>query len=637
MAQRSQQEEAARDDAGTGRPATAPTVNERTTLLGGSGTSPTAPTAPGDAAPEGDDDAAADADHLNQKILKHLRAHDAAQDKAAASGDPLIGAEVGGRFTVVAKIGEGGMGAVYRARQKNMDRDVAIKVLLDDMSQNATVLRRFSLEALAVSKLKHPNTIQIFDFGETETGQLYIAMEFLDGEALADALKRHGALAARRALSITIQVAKSLREAHSKGIVHRDLKPDNIFLTRVGDERDFVKVLDFGVAKLREGDERQGTLTKAGAVFGTPRYMSPEQGMSAGSVDARSDLYAIGVILYEMLTGRAPFDADTALGILVQHVQEEVPPMLSMRPDLVIPPEVELFTRRLLQKDPQDRPQTAEALIREAEGLLGALDEIYRNVVTSELAEKIGLEVARPAPTQANTQLVGGARGSAPTVAGLSQETVYNEEAPRRRRWGLWAAASAVVVLVGGAGAAWAALAPLPNTYRHDGRLALLGDAGPGTGLAGAPAAGEVPRIPNVHVELTTSPPGAEVWRAGERVGTTPYKETTIRDPGRAATYVFKRDGYRDAQQQVRFDADVRAAVTLESLTPKVVAPVAAPPAAPKPVATSRAHGTRKAKAKPKPPADPKPVAAAPKPTPAKPKPKPKRGFGKIGDLKSGF
>jgi tRNA A-37 threonylcarbamoyl transferase component Bud32 len=335
---------------------------------------------------------------LDAKIRAHL---DSVERKKP---EPLIGTTVAGRFQVLKKIGAGGMGAVYRARQEGMDRDVAVKVLLSDLVDNDMVLRRFTLEALAVSRLRHPNTIQIYDFGQTEQGNSYIAMELLEGLTVHDLLCKERPLAIRRALRIIAQVAESLAEAHGKGIVHRDLKPENIFLVTVGDNPDYVKVLDFGVAKLRDAkSDGKGTLTQAGSIFGTPRYMSPEQ-CSAQPVDGRSDLYSLGVILYEMVTGRAPFVHDQPLSLLLAHVNDPPPPPSKATDKQVIPAEVESLVLKLLSKKADDRVQQAAELAlacRELERALPAAFDL--RVGTEEEAAALGVRVAQAATLEMPT------------------------------------------------------------------------------------------------------------------------------------------------------------------------------------------------------------------------------------------
>jgi serine/threonine protein kinase len=515
---------------------------------------------------------------LEERIKRRLADHDDATS-VEARADPLIGRVINQRFEVVSKIGAGGMGAVYRARQRGMQRDVAIKVLLRELTDNETVLRRFHLEALAVSKLRHPNTIQIFDFGETEDGLLYIAMELLEGRPLLRVLADEHQLSVKRALHVLQQAAKSLREAHGKGIVHRDLKPDNIFLQTVGEDADFVKVLDFGVAKVADGDGHGKTLTKAGSIFGTPKYMSPEQSRG-GDIDARSDLYALGVILYELLTGRVPFNAENPLGILIKHIQEVPPPFGLVRPDLVIPEAVERFVLRLLAKQPDARPQTAEALVREAEKLEAELPPLFRSVVTRQAAEAAGIEVATLSVTAHDTALLSG-------DLQLAQTTFPVEPPPTpKRRWVTGAVLAAGLLLAGGGGL-YASLPRLPAPYLEV------------TRLAGALTA-EVPEfdVNSVYVSLVSTPPGAGIFDASNaRVGETPH-ELKRKKGAPSERYTFRKDGFIEYGRTIDFNAhatvtfDLDPVETLPSApslpTPPVApkpAPVAAPPVAAPPVA----------------------------------------------------
>ena len=288
----------------------------------------------------------------------------------------MIGQLVADKYEVIDKLGEGGMGTVYRARQRPIDRLVAVKVLLGKLAEDEVAVKRFEQEARAVSKMQHPNTVTIFDYGQTIDGRLYLVMEFLKGQTLTDLLRRDGPLAAAVTIHIIRQVCASLGDAHAAGIIHRDLKPDNIFLTDVGADPNFVKVLDFGVAKLAD-NEAAATLTQTGMIFGTPKYMSPEQA-EGKPIDFRADIYAIGVVMYELLTARPPFLADTAVALLLKHISQPPPAFTKIRPDLNVPPRLEAITMKALAKDPDQRYLTVEDL---AHDLGDCLKEMTTGVV----------------------------------------------------------------------------------------------------------------------------------------------------------------------------------------------------------------------------------------------------------------
>jgi eukaryotic-like serine/threonine-protein kinase len=278
--------------------------------------------------------------------------------------DPFVGRVIDGRYEIQARIGEGGMGVVYKARQISIDRVIALKMLNQQMQGDQTWVQRFYNEAKACSRLQHPNTIRMFDFGQTQDGRLFMTMEFLDGVSLRDALQR-GPIAPQRVIKILIQCCASLAEAHSIGIIHRDIKPDNVFLLNMAGSPDFVKLLDFSVAKLLEGDRMK---TQAGVVFGTPQYMSPEQGRGL-PLDARSDLYALGILAFEMLTGNVPFNDDNAMTVIQMHLHGPVPPM----PDS-IPYSVQQVVRRALEKDPARRYQSAGEMMQHCQQVFAELN-----------------------------------------------------------------------------------------------------------------------------------------------------------------------------------------------------------------------------------------------------------------------
>ena len=261
-----------------------------------------------------------------------------------------------GQYQLKEKIGEGGMGEVYRARHAMLTRPTAVKLLKrDQVSQLA--LARFEREVQLSSQLTHPNTIQIYDYGRTDEGVFYYAMEYLDGLSLAELIQKHGPLPAGRVLHILSQVCGSLSEAHAIGLIHRDIKPANIMLTCRGGVPDFAKVLDFGLAKDTEAENAM-TVTVANAIAGTPLYFSPEATKGANNLDQRSDIYSLGVVAYEMLTGRPPFQGDSPIDICMKHATKQ-PPALSENTSQPIAPRLDELIMQCLEKAPEERPQTA--------------------------------------------------------------------------------------------------------------------------------------------------------------------------------------------------------------------------------------------------------------------------------------
>jgi len=258
------------------------------------------------------------------------------------------------------------MGRVYVADQTAMKRRVAVKVILletvPDANARLDLLRRFQREAMAASRLQHPNTVRVFDYGASDDGLLFLAMELLVGPSLAKVLRRDGRLSPQRTVRIGVQICKSLAEAHGQGIVHRDLKPENIILTDVAGEPDFVKVLDFGIAKFAMPGA-ESNLTRSGTVLGTPNYMAPEQALGQ-PVGPAADLYSLGVILYHCLTGKQPFSGDTPLAIMMKHAHEPPPPLSRDGPLPDVPPALERVVMMLLAKRPEDRPGPALEVAR---------------------------------------------------------------------------------------------------------------------------------------------------------------------------------------------------------------------------------------------------------------------------------
>jgi hypothetical protein len=274
-----------------------------------------------------------------------------------AKRDPLVGQVVAGRFLVEELVGTGGMGKVYKARHLSLDRSVCIKLLKPALLEDPTLVGRFEREAKAASRLNHPNVIQVIDFGRTEDGGLYIAMEYVPGKDLRSVLRDEWPLDEARLCNIIAQVLSALGEAHAHNVIHRDLKPENIMVEPRRGEADFVKVLDFGIAKIL--DSELPGLTRADVVCGTPQYMAPEQA-TGSQLDNRCDLYAVGVILYQLATGQLPFDGPNSMDVLNKHVNDLPMPPRQRQPNAPISEAMEKLILRALEKDPMDRPQTAE-------------------------------------------------------------------------------------------------------------------------------------------------------------------------------------------------------------------------------------------------------------------------------------
>ncbi len=268
--------------------------------------------------------------------------------------DPRVGTTLSGRYVIEEVLGEGGMATVYRARHKLVDRPCAVKIMNPGLSRDPVVRERFRRELKAAQKLAHPNIIEIFDQGETDDGTPYLVMELLEGESLGTTLTR-GPLSHQRALPIMVQIARALARAHDFEVIHRDLKPDNIFLCSRSDGTDLVKLLDFGIARSMQ-DAR---LTSRGEVFGTPQYMAPER-ITSIDAGASSDLYAIGIIFYEMLCGQLPFEAADIPSYFLKHLKEPPPPVTKFAPRT--PPALEKLIHSLMAKKPDERPVDAHRM-----------------------------------------------------------------------------------------------------------------------------------------------------------------------------------------------------------------------------------------------------------------------------------
>ena len=345
--------------------------------------------------------------------------------------ETYLGCTIDNRYKVEARLGEGGMGIVYKCRHKVIDKLVALKILRSDLASDQEVTDRFLIEAKAASSIANEHIIDISDFGQLPNGSAYFVMEFLEGVPLSGAVPEGTPMPVRRLADIAMQLSVGLAAAHEAGVVHRDLKPDNIFLVQRGGKNDFVKLLDFGIAKVNSG--RTGKLTQAGSVFGTPHYMSPEQAAGA-PVDHRGDIYALGVILYELSCGRLPFDADNFMGILTQHMYKAPAPIRTISPEAgEIPPGFEAIILKCLSKRPEQRYQNMDELRED-------LERLVANGVPAAVPEMMERSGGFHVPTDFFKQGV-------PMPAPVSATPT---DLPKRRtNWALYAGIAAPIVIAG--------------------------------------------------------------------------------------------------------------------------------------------------------------------------------------------
>ena len=325
--------------------------------------------------------------------------HEPPRDEAS-----LVGTTIG-RYRILERIGEGGMGVVYRARQDPLERPVALKLVHQSLARESDVVSRFLREARIAASLTNPNTVTIYDFGRSDDGALYLAMEFVEGESLRQRIDRQKHLAPADAAAIGIQVCRSLLEAHKKHIAHRDLKPENILLSTTEDGTVRVKVLDYGLARSVDPSETGSAaqFTQVGMILGTPEYMAPEQAQGL-PVDTRADIYSLGVVLYEMLTGVPPFSGDTHISLMASVIVHAPPPMRDVGVRIPPPPPLEVLVLNMLAKEPADRPRDALEVLQALKGFLlseqpEALSQVFMDPATLDESEE-------DAPTRTQTPLL---------------------------------------------------------------------------------------------------------------------------------------------------------------------------------------------------------------------------------------
>jgi serine/threonine protein kinase len=513
--------------------------------------------------------------------MDESRSATASVPRAARGTDPLIGRMVNERYKILSVIAHGGMGKVYRAEQSPLGRLVALKVLSPNYNGDSDpeFHKRFFLEASIASKLRHPNTVTIFDYGKTDDDVYYIAMELLEGRTLHRALRDEGTLSPERTVHIAGQICRALREAHGIGVIHRDLKPANVYLLKHGDENEFTKVLDFGLVKNIE--EKGEQLTQVGLFMGSPKYMSPEQ-IRGEAVDSRVDIYALGVMMFEMLVGKVPYDSPNSVNILMAHVHEQVPAMSDLNPNVKVPATLETLVRKCMAKNPEDRYLSMNDLLFGLKQCLGNNSSGMTSTGEYRIPDfsdhKLGpTDVLASMTPVANVPAHNTQSGQHAAVQPFAQAAKPgNTAAP------LFLAA--VFGLTGIAG-----LFALSGSLSEDKPTpaAQVAATAPSAVVATAQPSAPAPRSASVLVTLRSEPPGAMVLIGDREYGPTPTQiELTGAEAelGREISFRFRRTGYRAmiVTREVRGD---RMIVETSFLDAIVKRPTAAEPGARSPAA----------------------------------------------------
>lgn len=561
---------------------------------------------------------------------RHQELHDRSFPPISMA-DPRIGETLNGRYRLEKLIGKGGMGRVYRAIQYPLNRPVALKILNPEFQRkDPQFVRRFYLEASTAARLSHPNTITVFDYGEAESGELFIVMEYLRGRPLSRVITADGPFHFERVLHIAVQICRALREAHTKGIIHRDLKPGNIMLLEEGDDADFVKVLDFGLVKLftpPKGNEEpvtpgiseepeQGELTRAGMFLGSPKYMSPEQ-IQGTPLDPRTDIYSLGVLMFQMCAGKPPFGGSTSVEVIYKHVNHPVPKISDITPGTSVPEELEAVIRQCLSKNREQRfASMGELLVR--------LKDVRRLLTGASGASELGVSLAElqegaarvsvthspmnplersPHVSQSGVSISGSLRPQTRPITGTQSVSGPRPILPKMSTPPAQSGSAIAASGVAHKEAAFVDLAddtPSPLGGRPvapSGKLTRFAPIAAGGALVlvlgvgayvlsssrgaesrGAEAektapAGENPRaVVESRVQFASTPEGAQVFERGRPLGRTPFVLSLPTGP-EARTFTFKLEGFEDELIEER----------LESASTKIQAHMVAKPKEPGP------------------------------------------------------
>ncbi|HEY2744592.1 MAG TPA: protein kinase [Polyangia bacterium] len=457
----------------------------------------------------------------------------------------LVGQILADRYRVVRLVGEGGMGQVYEAQHVNINKRFALKLLRPEIVSNGEAVARFRQEAWSASSIGHENIIEIEDFATLPSGAVYLAMEFLEGVALSERMREEPALSFGEALDIMLQVSSGLAAAHEKGIVHRDMKPENVFLAQKYG-RPLVKILDFGIAKVSGADGNK-SLTRTGTIFGTPHYMSPEQALGK-PLDLRADIYSVGVIMYELFTGRVPFEAESFMGILTKHITTQPTPPRQLAPERAIPVEIEAVIMRALAKEPEERYQTMGELGSELAAIAAELaPEVLQPRPSSQVLAHISkpqsavlqARHATPRPTPMPRPPSGA------VVLPSSVEVAAAVAAKKKSAVPYFVVAGVLVAAAAGA-VVWVTRAPASQPTPQPPLVIAPKQEQPATPPPSKPEVA-APVVEEVIVDSV--PPGAKIYVDGVAVADTP--EAVKVEKGKTKTVMLKKDGYVDQEQMV--------------------------------------------------------------------------------------